>query len=85
MNPQLNSIAANTRYHLCRDKSLMPYTFNSESPKIVDREVKGIVWISTSGYCGSEQLPSGNGNDLSCGSIWCWKNTLILSATNFYI
>ncbi|OCK96742.1 uncharacterized protein K441DRAFT_656735 [Cenococcum geophilum 1.58] len=39
-------------HHLCRDKSLILYTFNSDCPKIIDREVKGIVWISTSGYCG---------------------------------
>ena len=85
MNPQLNSIAANMRHHLCRDKSLILYIRSSDCPKIIDREVKGIVWISTSEYCGPEELPSGNGNDLSYGSVRCWENGLIPLATDFYV
>jgi len=49
-----NSIAANMRHHLCREKPRLPYTSNSDCLKIIDREVKGIVWICTSGYCGPE-------------------------------
>jgi len=54
MDPRPNPIAANVRRHICRGESLVLYIFDSDCPKVIEREVKGIVWISTSGYCDPE-------------------------------